>query len=261
MNRPDAFADLARYYDPLMEHVNYDRWFFTVCALAELVEEPIRHLDAACGTGTLVGMLRKTGWDSTGADLSPAMIAAARKKLPGAPLLVSDLRALPFSGTVDLVTCLFDSLNFILDEDELAGAFRQLHGALREGGILYADIITERMVTEHFEGQAWTEDNDGFTSRWASEYDKKNAIAASYVRINTGNTSVIRERVYDLAVVTRMIEAAGFQLLGALDAENWKSPRRKTTRVDLVAVKKGAPGIEKRFKKVVAMVQKVALGG
>ena len=114
---------------------------------------------------------------------------------------------------------------------------------------------------EHFEGQSWTEDNDGFTSRWSSEYDKKNAIAASYVRINTGNTSVIRERVYDLAVVTRMIEAAGFQILGTLDAENWKPPRRKTTRVDIVAVKRGAPGIEKRFKKAVAQVRQVALGG
>ena len=51
MSAPDAFGELARYYDPLMTHVNYDRWFFTVSALADLVEEPIRHLDAACGTG------------------------------------------------------------------------------------------------------------------------------------------------------------------------------------------------------------------
>ena len=116
------------------------------------------------------------------------------------------------------------------------------------------------MVTEHFEGQSWTEDNDGFTSRWASEYDKKKAIAESYVRINTGNTSVIRERVYDLALVKRLLEKAGFDILAAVDAENWKTPRRRRTRVDLIAVKKGAPGIKKRFAKVAAQVRRLAFG-
>lgn len=260
MNTHDAFADLARYYDPLMSHVNYDRWFFTTTALADLVKEPIRHLDAACGTATLVTMLRKTGWDSMGSDLSPAMIQTGKKKDTALPLAVADLRGLPYRESFDIITCLFDSLNFLLEEEELAEAFVQLHGALRDGGILYADIITERMVTEHFEGQSWTEDNDGFTSRWASEYDKKKAIAESYVRINTGNTSVIRERVYDLPLVKRLLEKAGFDILAAFDAENWKTPRRRTTRVDLIAVKKGAPGIEKRFAKVAAQVRRLAFG-
>ena len=260
MSAPDAFGDLARYYDPLMTHVNYDRWFFTVTALADLVEEPIRHLDAACGTGTLVNMLRKTGWESMGVDLSPAMIRAAHKKVPGAPLAVGNLLAMPFNGSFNLITCLFDSLNFILDESDLARAFRELHSALDDGGILYTDIITERMVTEHFEGQSWEEDNDGFTSRWASAYDRKQAIAESSVRINTGSTSVIRERVYDLELVTDLIEKAGFQILAAFDAETWKAPRKKTTRIDFVAVKNGAPGIAKRFQKTAVQVRRLALG-
>lgn len=260
MNAPDAFADLARYYDPLMTHVNYDRWFFTTTALADLLHEPIRHLDAACGTATLVNMLRKTGWASVGVDLSPAMIRAAHKKVPGAPLAVANLLAMPFNGSFNLITCLFDSLNFILDETDLARSFRELHGALDDGGILYTDIITERMVTEHFEGQSWEENNDGFTSRWSSEYDRKRAIAESYVRVNTGTTSVIRERVHDPALVKDLLEQAGFQILAAFDAETWKTPRKKTTRIDFIAVKNGAPDIAKRFQKTAVQVRRLALG-
>lgn len=260
MNAPDAFADLARYYDPLMEHVNYDRWFFTVSALADLLDEPTRHLDAACGTGTLVSMLRKSGWDSMGVDLSPAMIHTASRKIPGAPLAVSNLLAMPFNGSFNLITCLFDSLNFILDETDLARAFRELHGALDDGGILYADIITERMVTEHFEGQSWEESNDGFTSRWSSAYDRKQSIAESTVRVNTGVPSVIRERVHDPAMVENLLEQAGFQILAAFDAEHWKTPRKKTTRIDFVAVKNGAPGIAKHFQKVAKQVRLLACG-
>ena len=44
---------------------------------------------------------------------------------------------------------------------------------------------------------------------WASVYDKKQAIAESRVRVNTGNTSVIRERIHDPAVVKELLEEAG----------------------------------------------------
>ncbi len=255
MTQPDAFEDLARYYDPLMDHVNYDRWFFITAALAELAPTPFRHLDAACGTATLVEKLRKTGWDSMGVDLSPAMIHTGKKKDARLPLAVSDLRNMPFHESADLITCLFDSLNFLLEEDELARAFEQLYGALRPGGILYADVITERMVTEHFEGQEWDEDNDGFTSRWTSHYDHKRAIAESHVRVNTGIASVIAERIYPRELVEKLLVNAGFELLGVFDAESWKAPTKKTTRVDFVAVKAGGPSTKRDFEKVHAQVR------
>lgn len=260
MTAPDAFEDLARYYDPLMNHVNYDRWFSITVALAEMLPPPFRHLDAACGTATLVQLLRQTGWDSAGVDLSPAMLRAARKR--GAfPLAASDLRALPFGASFDLITCLFDSLNFLLDEKGLAAAFRQFHGALADGGILYADIITERMVTDHFEGQEWVEENDGFQSRWASSYDKQRALAESRVQVNTGNVCTILERVFELPRVVALLEEAGFEILGTLDADNWKAPRKKTTRVDIVAVKNGDPGMERRFQKAAKQVRALVYGG
>ena len=255
MNSPDPFEDLARYYDPLMEHVNYDRWFFITVALAELLPSPFRHLDTACGTGTLVEMLRKIGWDSAGLDLSPAMVHAARKKDGKPPVAVADLRALPCSESVDIVSCLFDSLNFLLEEEDLQLALRQLYQVLRPGGILYADIITERMVTEHFEGQEWEEDNDGFSSRWRSHYDHTAGIAESHVRVNTGSTSVIAERVYSQEKVEAMLREAGFDLLGAYDAETWKPTGKKTTRIDFVAVKSPGTGLKRKFDKVVTQVR------
>ncbi len=253
----DVFEDLARYYDPLMEHVNYDRWFFITAALADLVPAPFRHLDAACGTATLVEKLRRTGWESIGVDLSPAMIAAGRKKDPRLPLAVSDLRSIPFVDSVDLVTCLFDSLNFLLDEKDLALAFQQLYGALRPGGVLYADIITERMVTDHFENQDWEENNEGFRTRWSSRYDHARNIAESRVRVNTGAASVICERVYPRERVEQLLEDAGFSVFGVFDAESWKAPSKKTTRVDFVAVKDPTPELKRRFTKVTAQVREM----
>src|SRR5690606_17293139 len=50
----DSFEDLARYYDRLMVHVDYDRWYAVAGAIAGLLPRPFLHVDLACGTGTLL---------------------------------------------------------------------------------------------------------------------------------------------------------------------------------------------------------------
>ncbi|MEX2016830.1 MAG: class I SAM-dependent methyltransferase, partial [Candidatus Hydrogenedentales bacterium] len=108
---PDPFGELARYYDPLMAHVDYDRWFVVATAVAEslALKTPPRHLDLACGTGTLLARLRVAGWSSIGADLSPAMLRTARKSRLIDRLVCADMTALPFRNSFDYITCLFDS--------------------------------------------------------------------------------------------------------------------------------------------------------
>jgi SAM-dependent methyltransferase len=249
MNMPDAFDGLARYYDQLMNHVSYERWLQTTLALAELTPAGKPHLDAACGTGTLGRQLRSLGWQSYGADLSVAMVRAARKEGPF-PAAVADLRALPFAGRMGMITCLFDSLNFLLELDHLKQAFQSLYESLAPGGILYCDIVTERMVIEHFDGQEWVEEDGNMTTSWASTYDPRTGIADSHIRINQAGPYLIRERVYDTGVVSEAMKQAGLTLLAAVDAETWKAPRKKTLRVDFVAVKGDGRRLQKPFKKI-----------
>jgi SAM-dependent methyltransferase len=253
--RSDDFGELARYYDPIMEHVNYDRWFRTCVALAELLPPRFLHVDAGCGTGVLLGRLREAGWKSTGVDLSRAMLMTARKQRGSVPVAVADLRALPFHRSAGLVTCLFDSINFILDEPGVARAIQEMAQALAPGGLLYFDIVTERMVTQHFAGQDWEEDNGGFSSNWSSSYDHQTTVAQTRIRINTGGESVIRERIYPQRFFERAVRHAGLRLLGAYDVEGWKAPSRHTTRIDFIAVKEPAPEATRQFKKVVRAVR------
>lgn len=246
----DSFAHLARYYDPIMAHVNYDRWCSTAIALAELVPDSFRHLDAGCGTGVLVNMLRKVGWSSYGIDLSAEMIRAGRRSRGSLPLAAADLRALPFHHSMDIVTCLFDSANFLLEELDLQQTIVEFSRTLCEGGLLYFDVVTERMVTLHFAGQEWDEENGGFRSTWSSDFDRKTGIAETRVRINTGEEAVIRERIYDRRLIERMLHAAGLTLLAVVDAETWRPPTRHTTRIDFVAMKQPGRKAEAQFRRI-----------
>lgn len=245
----DTFADLAPYYDAIMSHVAYDKWSTVTTLLAELLPTgPFTHLDVACGTAVLVKELHRDGWNTTGLDLSHPMLRTGRKGIVRPRLVAADIRALPFSAPFDYVTCLFDSLNFLLEPGHVQQAFRQVSEILSPTGLFYFDIVTERMVTQHFEGQTWTEDNDGFTTTWEGTYDRRTSVAETTIRVKSGPATVIRERVYPLGHIEDALAEAGLTLLGALDAQTWRPPRKKTVRIDLVATRDRSKQRRKAFR-------------
>jgi SAM-dependent methyltransferase len=248
----DSFAELARFYDPIMRHVDYDRWYLVADALTGLLPRPFTHLDVACGTGVLLRKLLKDRWCSFGVDLSVSMLRAGKTQGSKWPVAAGDLRALPFARSVDYVTCLFDSVNFLLTREDFAAGIRALAECLKPEGIVYFDIVTERMVLDHFAGQQWTERNGKFSTRWQCQYDRTSRTVETRIQVNSGETYTIRERIYDLDEIEDAANRAGIQLLGALDAETWRPPRRKTVRVDYV----GVMGDFKRFRPAFRTIEK-----
>ena len=245
----DPLGPLARYYDVMMDHVDYGQWAQISRHVASLLGYMPVHLDVACGTGKLLGLTREFGWRSCGVDLSQAMLHEGRKKHDH-PLAAADMCALPFDGTIDFITCLFDSLNFLLVEEDIDRAFQAFYKALDVPGLLYFDIVTERMVSQHFANRTWSEDNGQFSTAWRSTYAEASGIADSHIRINTGPESCIRERIYPTERFEQAAVRAGFHVLGMHDADTWGAVRRRTTRIDFVLLK-GDPAAYKRpFKRL-----------
>lgn len=255
MRATDTFSEIAPYYDTIMERVDYDRWVTATAALASLLPQRFVHLDVACGTGRLIKRLRRAGWNSIGVDFSFSMLRAGRRKMRNLPVAAADLRWLPLAGSVDYVTCLFDSINFLLSLDDVHAALRQISLALKANGLLYFDIITERMVLEYFADQRWTEQNGRFTTTWDSRYCRATATAETEIRVNTGPTCILRERVYPQQAIEEAVNDAGLHLLGIFDAETWQKPTKRTERIDLIACKSPFPQLKRRFRKVYATVR------
>jgi len=93
----DPYGHSARFYNPVVEP-----WFRSV--KKKIVRECLRLnlsrvLDVGCGTGTLVGMLRKEGIQTVGLDPSPGMIRVSRGISRGSFALVRGRgEGLPFSS-------------------------------------------------------------------------------------------------------------------------------------------------------------------
>ena len=253
----EQFATVARFYDQIMTHVDYDRWFLLATSIGQMLPPHFVHVDAACGTGKLLRKLRQAHWNSYGFDRSLAMLNNGEGLPLGSKTIVADLRALPLRENVDYITCLFDSLNFLLSIEEVHTCLNQIQQALSPAGLVYFDVVTEQMVTEFFEDQEWTERNGGFTTTWSSKYCRKSRIAETTIRVNTGFESVLNERVYTQKEIESAVRSAGLTLLGAYDAETWRKPTRKTLRIDFVAAKQDTSELRAEMDRVASFVRKL----
>ena len=108
--------------------------------------EPQTILDMACGEGTFAVAMAKEGFQVTGVDLSPQMLQFARKQIQSshakAEFILQDIRSLPFEEKFDLVTCWYDSLNYLLKLEDLEKTFAGVWRALRRRGLFIFDMNT-----------------------------------------------------------------------------------------------------------------------
>src|SRR4051794_25215648 len=136
-----AYNGFAPFYDRFTADHDYGQWTSDLEALAQAAGlRGHRLLDVACGSGKSFLPLLDRGYDVVACDISPAMAALAAEKARGrARIEVHDMRALPRLGEFDLVLCLDDAVNYLLDGAELAAALAGMAANLAPGGVLVFD--------------------------------------------------------------------------------------------------------------------------
>lgn len=212
-------------------------------------------LDLCCGTGTAVSLLTDYGIDMSGLDGSAGMLAVARRKLKRHKTKLY-LQRLPgfkiFDGTTkkqrccfDLVTCFYDSLNYLLSERALMAAFRSVNRHLHPGGWFIFDMNTLEALKILWEGQIFADVREDISWVWKSDYIPTRKIAhldatffvregKTWSRFDERHT----ERAYSNSSIKRMLRQAGFTVKGFYHCLTFNAPTRDTMRICGVAQKK-----------------------
>lgn len=215
-----------------------------------------RALDLACGTGTLALILADVGWEVVGLDGSEAMLALARAKAADSELAVrlafvrGDLRDPLAAGgplgraAFDLVTCTYDSLNYLLDERDLAGCFAGAAASLRPGGLLFADMNT-RDFLEFGWGVYEVIERPGFIQVSQSYFDSATVCSTMVLSGFVGDDErgyrrfdeTHIERAYEPEVVAGQLAAAGLRVEAAYDCFTFQPAHARSQRIAWVARK------------------------
>ena len=230
---------IAHVYDKLNKDIDYPRWadFIEKCFDRYLPARPALLLDLACGTGSMTVTLADRGYDMIGVDMSDDMLSEAylRSEGRGILYLCQDMRSFELYGTVGAVVCCLDSLNYLLSEDDLESALRNVHNYLDPNGLFLFDMNTPYKFENVYADNAYIlEDEidygDGEPSAavycgWQNQYNKESGICDFYLSLfeenaeggYTRSDEHQRERCYSFDTVSRLLLKCGFELLGCFE--------------------------------------------
>ncbi len=137
MTEHRLYTDRAELYDAIYAAKPYaaeaERLHGLLAGLG--LRDGSRVLEAACGTGSYLQHLQRW-YEVSGFDANEAMLAIARRKVPGVPLFLGDLVDFTVERPFDALVCLFSSFGYLHTEPAIDVALSRFGAALRPGGVL-----------------------------------------------------------------------------------------------------------------------------
>lgn len=271
----EAYTDFASVYDTFMDDTPYQEW---ADFLAELIStygisKPYKNgekvpgtessekekleterdlvVDLGCGTGTLTELLSQKGYDMIGVDMSAEMlnVALAKKEKSGSPILYlcQDMREMDLYSTVGTVISVCDSVNYLLEDEEVLETFGLVNNYLYPGGIFlfdfntvykYEQIIGDTTIAENREKCSFIWENYYHEDGHINEYDLTVFAREEKSGLFRRFTETHFQRGYTVEEMKGFLEQAGLELIRFLDADTHKEPTACSERIYGIAREK-----------------------
>lgn len=225
----------------MMRYVDYRGWVDYVERIFKRFKvKPQSVLDLACGTGIPTILMAKRGFRMVGVDRSAEMLEVLRGKRFGLPIdtVQADMTDFRLERPVDAAICLYDSINYLLTEDDLVRCFTCVRRALVPDGLFTFDMNTIYSLSTFWGSRTTPRNVEGVSSVWQNTYDEKTRISTLHLAFweekpttggirsqeseaASGEPSAVsrqpmrfeevhQERAYTQKEVARALERAGF---------------------------------------------------
>jgi SAM-dependent methyltransferase len=251
----DSYTNFAKVYDMFMDNIPYEEWCeYLVTLLQEYGCIDGLVADLGCGTGTLTRLLSLKGYDMIGIDNSADMLSIAMDKQKeqskeGEILyLLQDMREFELYGTVNAIVSICDSINYILEEEELVEVFRLVNNYLNPGGVFIFDCNTlakyrsmgDCVIAENREEGSFIWENEFSEEDHVNIYDltlfipKEEEVNCYYKHEETHY-----QRGYTIEEIRSCIERAGMEFITVYDAFTKNAPTEDSERLYFIARERG----------------------
>lgn len=224
----ESYVSLAALYDKLInDDIDYKRYadfIKTVCQREKVQNNS--YLDLACGTGNLSVELAKDYKENFLIDLSEEMLSEAEGKLRSkqikAKFVCQDIVQLNLNRKFDLITCCLDSVNYIIDLEDLKHFFRNVKLHLKEGGVFVFDLNSHYKISKVLGNNTFTFDSEEVFYSWQNFYDDEIVDmnlsffvkeGESYKRFDECHT----ERAYKVEALTNLLNDTKLKIIGIYD--------------------------------------------
>jgi len=282
MKTMEAYTGFAEVYDIFMDNIPYEQWAQYVIKLLKDngVTTKIKNpsiVDLGCGTGTFTQLLSNVGFEMIGIDNSEEMlmIASGKKfenkseyeeceksdeleleeefdetqKLQRSDSIIytlQDMRDFAVPTPVSAIVSVCDSMNYIIEEDELSNVFKCVKKALDENGVFifdmktqhfFRDILGENTIAENRENAAFIWDNYYYEDESINEYEMAIFVEEESGLFRKYNETHV-QRGYTVEEVKISLAVSGLEAVNVYDAFTQNPPTPNSERIYFVVKEK-----------------------
>lgn len=243
----EAYTGFASVYDLFMDNIPYKDWCAYVTSL--LNEYGVSDglvLDLGCGTGKLTRLLADEGYDMIGVDLSEEMLEVALEHEMENPkqilYLQQDMREFELYGTVRAIVSICDSMNYLMEYEDLVQVLKLANNYLDPKGIFIFDMNTVYKYREQLGEQTIAENREESSFIWENYFDEDEMVneydLTLFIREEDGRYAKYEEthyqRAFEIDEVKAAIREAGMELAAVYDAFTREPVKESSDRVYFV---------------------------
>lgn len=245
----DAYTSFAQVYDLFMDNVPYEEW--SDCLGSLLAEYGITEgtvVELGCGTGKMTRLMAAKGYDMIGVDNSLDMLEIARQDSGEEDILylLQDMQELELYGSVSAVYSACDSMNYLLQQEDLRQVFVRTEEYLEPGGLFVFDMNSPYKYRELLGENTFAESREESSFIWENYFDEESQVneydLILFIQEQNGLFRKFEEthfqRCYEPSVVRTMLEQNGFEILGICDDYSRTPGREDSERLLFIARKK-----------------------
>jgi len=232
-----TYSVFARYYDNFMDHVTYDEWVNFVLNQyhKKFKKSPQSILELGCGTGSISTRLVKKGLNVDATDVSSEMLKIASQK-PFKPKLFRADMLSPIQKKYDFILLLFDSMNYLLKDEEILQLLENAQQSLNDDGMFIFDISTKKNCEKNFDGFIDIKDSENEYIIHQSDLDYSSNIQTTkltfYLKkgyLFTREDEIHKQKIYKVKEIISLISMSNLDLIGIYCIEKEENLLRKDT--------------------------------
>lgn len=233
---------MAKVYDELIyEDVNYENianYALVKCEKYGIEKE--KYLDLACGTGNVGVHVGKSFKENYFVDLSHEMLIEADKKLREnrvrGKIVCQDMCGLELNRKFDLITCVLDSTNYILDDESVENYLRGVYNHLKEDGLFVFDINSYYKISEVLGNNVYTYDSEELFYAWENIFEDNIVEMNLNFFVKDGEkyerfTEVHEERAYKESEIESILKSIGFKIEEKHNGYTEEEVKKETERI------------------------------
>ncbi len=245
-----AYEEFAAIYDELInEDINYEKIYNKIKEICHTYNiDNNDYLDLACGTGNVSCIVGKNFKNTYAVDLSHDMLSIAYEKLHSkkikSKVICQDMTELNLNHTFDLITCVLDSSNYIIDEEDFENYIKGVYNHLKENGLFVFDMNSWYKLSEILGNNIFTYDSPKVFYTWENIFEDEvsNMFLTFFVKNKNNLYERFDEEHYERAYrdeyVSQVLYKNNFEILHKFDGYSNKPVNEESERILYVVRKR-----------------------